>query len=181
MASRPFVRPSFVAPFVLLVGLFAAGCSGDVQSNPGPSEANPLDAEESALIAALNKLRAGAGITAPVQVCVALNVSAAAHADDMRDNAYLTDTGQDGSTPRSRGCAAGYKPACDDKTTAIAEVVASGVVTGAETLPQWEKDATTNGLLLNPGLTVIGVGRALQGDKPVWAMDLASKDDANCH
>ncbi len=180
MESRPFDRRSFLAPLALLVGLFAAGC-GDVQSNPGPSEANPLDPEESALIAALNKLRAGAGITAPVQVCVALNVSAAAHADDMRDHAYLDDNGQDGSTPRSRGCAAGYKPACDDKTTPMAEVVASGLVSGTDTLPQWEKEDVTKSLLLNPSLSVIGIGRALQGDVPVWAMDLASKDDASCH
>ena len=179
MASRLLDRPSVLASFALVLGLFAAGC-GDVQSNPGPSEANPLDAEESALIAGLNKLRADAGITTPVLVCASLNVSAAAHADDMRDNAYLSDTGQDGSTPRSRGCAAGYKPACDDTTTAMAETVASGLVTGAETLPQWEKDAKTKELLLNPALSVVGIGRALQGDVPTWAMDLASKDDASC-
>ena len=65
MASRPFDRRSVFAPLALLVGLFASGCSGDVQSNPGPSEANPIDAEESAVIAGLNKLRAGAGITTP--------------------------------------------------------------------------------------------------------------------
>jgi uncharacterized protein YkwD len=163
-----------------LVGLFVAGC-GDVVSTPGPSAANPLDAEESALISGLNKLRADAGIAAPVQVCAALNVSASAHADDMRDNAYLSDTGQDGSTARSRGCAAGYKPACNDTSTAMAEVVASGLVTGADTLPQWEKDDKTKSLLLNPALSVIGLGRALQGDVPVWAMDLASKDDPSCH
>ncbi len=179
MASRLPDRPSVLAPFALVTGLFAAGC-GDVQSNPGPSEANPLDAEESALIAGLNKLRAGAGITTPVLVCASLNVSAAAHADDMRDNAYLSDTGQDGSTPRSRGCAAGYKPACDNTTTAMAETVASGIVSGAETLPQWEKDAKTKELLLNPAFSVVGIGRAIQGDVPTWAMDLASKDDASC-
>ena len=181
MASRPFDRRSVFAPLALLVGLFASGCSGDVQSNPGPSEANPIDAEESAVIAGLNKLRAGAGITTPMLVCVSLNVSAAAHADDMRDNAYLSDTGPDGSTPRSRGCKVGYSPACDDKTTAMAEVVASGLVNGADTLPQWQKDEKTQALLLNPALSVVGIGRALQGDVPTWAMDLASKDDASCH
>ncbi len=179
MELRHLDRRSVLAPLALALGLFAAGC-GDVQSIPGPSEANPLDAEESALIAGLNKIRADAGITTPVLVCASLNVSAAAHADDMRDNAYLSDAGQDGSTPRSRGCAAGYKPACDDTTTAMAEAVASGLVTGAETLPQWEKVEKTKALLLNPALSVVGVGRALQGDVPTWALDLASKDDASC-
>lgn len=179
MALRLLDRPSVLASFVLVTGLFAAGC-GDVQSMPGPSEANPLDAEESALIAGLNKLRADAGITTPILICASLNVSASAHADDMRDNAYLSDTGQDGSTPRSRGCAAGYKPACDSTTTAMAETVASGLVKGVDTLPQWEKEPKTKELLLNPALSVIGIGRAIQGDVPTWAMDLASKDDASC-
>ncbi len=180
MATRPFDRRSVLAPLGLLLGLFVAGC-GDVATNLGPSASNPLDAEESALISALNKLRADAGIAAPVLVCASLNVSASAHADDMRDNVYLSDTGQDKSTPRTRGCAAGYKPACDDTSTAMAEVVASGIVTGAETLPQWEKDEMTKALLVNPTLSVVGLGRALQGDVPVWAMDLAAKDDASCH
>jgi uncharacterized protein YkwD len=180
MASRFFDRRSVLAPLGLVLGLFVTGC-GDVATNLGPSGANPLDSEESALISALNKLRADAGIAAPVLVCSSLNTSASAHADDMRDNAYLSDTGQDSSTPRTRGCAAGYKPACNDTSTAMAETVASGIVTGAETLPQWEKDDTTKSLLVNPALTVVGLGRSLQGDVPVWAMDMASKDDASCH
>ena len=180
MASRPFDWRSVLAPSGLLLGLFVVGC-GDVATNLGASPANPLDAEESALISGLNKLRADAGIAAPVLVCKSLNVSASAHADDMRDNGYLSDTGQDSSTPRTRGCAAGYKPACDTASTGMAETVASGIVTGPETLPQWEKDDKTRSLLLNPALNVVGIGRSLQGDVPVWAMDLASKDDASCH
>jgi uncharacterized protein YkwD len=180
MASLSSNRRSVLAPFGLLLGLFVVGC-GDVATNLGPSEANPLDAEESALIAGLNKLRADAGIAAPVLVCASLNVSASAHADDMRDNAYLSDTGQDSSTPRTRGCAAGYKPACSDTSTPMAETVASGIVSGTGTLPQWQKDEATKTLLVNPALTVVGIGRSLQGDVPVWAMDLASKDDPSCH
>ncbi len=180
MASRPFDRRSVLAPLGLVLGFFVIGC-GDVATNLGPSGANPLDAEESALIAALNKLRADAGIATPMLVCTSLNVSASAHADDMRDKGYLSDTGQDMSTPRTRGCAAGYKPACNDASTPMAETVASGVGTGPETLPQWEKDDKTKTLLVNAALGVVGIGRSLQGDVPVWAMDLAAKDDASCH
>jgi uncharacterized protein YkwD len=179
MAWRLLSRRSVLAPLALGCGLLSAGCGG-VELNRVASEANPLDAEESSLVASLNKFRADAGIATPVQVCASLNVSASAHADDMRDNAYLSDTGQDGSTPRSRGCAAGYSAACNDTSTAMAEMVASGLLKGADTLPQWEKDEMTKGLLLNPALTVIGVGRSLEGETPVWAMDLASKDDASC-
>lgn len=179
MASRHLDRRSVLAPFGLLLGLFVVGC-GDVATNLGPSSANPLDAEESALVSGLNKLRADAGITTPMLVCNSLNVSASKHADDMRDNGYLSDTGLDSSTPRTRGCAAGYQPACNNTSTPMAETVASGIVTGAETLPQWEKDDKTKSLLVNPGLTVLGIGRSLQGDVPVWAMDLAAKDDASC-
>jgi hypothetical protein len=63
----------------------------------------------------------------------------------------------------------------------MAETVASGIVSGADTLPQWEKDEKTRALLVNPALSVVGIGRSLQGDVPVWAMDLAAKDDASCH
>jgi uncharacterized protein YkwD len=177
MARRLCDRLSFLA---LGLGLFTLGC-GDVTSIPGASEANPLDTEEGALVQALNSFRGGLGISTPVEVCSSLNVSASKHADDMRDKGYLSDKGKDGSTPRTRGCAAGYAPACSDSTLSMAESVASGFVTGSQTLPQWTMDANTKGILSNPALNVVGVGRALQGDAPTWALDLASKDDTSCH
>src|SRR5262245_40391387 len=103
-----------------------SGCSGDTEAQPpGPSEANPPDAEESAVVQAVNDLRAQQGIQM-MKACTSLNVSASKHSDDMRDHGYLDDEAPDGSTPRSRACEAGYQAACGT-STAMAELVASGI------------------------------------------------------
>src|SRR5262249_48950519 len=102
--------------------------------------------------------------------------------DDMRDKDYLSDKGQDGSTPRSRACATGYQPACDDHA-AMAELVASGIDDPAATLAQWTKDTKpggTNEIVSNPGLVVVGVGRAGGLSVPYWALDLGGANDPTC-
>lgn len=163
----------------LAASAILGGCSGETQFTPGKSDANPLDNEENALLLALNELRKGAGISAPVTVCAALNVAASAHSDDMRDNSYLSDKAQDGSTPRERSCAAGYKPGCGT-TVGMAEVVASGFADGKSTLPQWTKEDGTKAILVNASLNVVGVGRSTGGEAVVWTLDLASEQDASC-
>jgi uncharacterized protein YkwD len=168
-----------IPAFGLLLGLVACGC-GSTEFAETKSPANPLDPEESDLVLQLNLFRQdNAGITTPVIVCKALNVSASEHADDMRDTGYLSDTAPDGSSPRSRACAAGYKPACDTQA-AMAEVVAKGSAVATVTFPQWTMDAKTKPLLLNPGLSVVGVGRSL-GEPITWTMDMSSIDDPACH
>jgi uncharacterized protein YkwD len=168
-----------IPAFGLLAGLVACGC-GSTEFAETKSQANPLDAEESDLVLQLNLFRRdNAGITTPVIVCTALNVSASEHADDMRDKNYLSDMAPDGSIPRTRACAAGYKPACAPNAP-MAEVVAQGFVLAKSTFPQWTMDANTKPLLLNPGLTVVGVGRSL-GDSTMWSMEMSSVDDPACH
>lgn len=162
----------------LAAGAALVGCSGDTQFTPGKSDAK-LDSEEDALLLALNQLRKDAGIADPVTVCASLNVSASAHSDDMRDNSYLSDKAQDGSTPRQRSCTAGYKPGCGT-TVGMAEVVASGFPDGKSTLPQWTKESSTKDILTSTALTVVGVGRSTGGEAVVWTLDLASESDASC-
>lgn len=164
---------------VLVAGL-AVACSGTTDApDAEPSEANPLDSEESALFFSLNEYRQNHGV-APVKQCVVLNVSASKHSDDMRDQNYLDDTAPDGTTARARACSEGYQPACDN--TAMAELVGSGLENGDPTLDQWTKDATTEAIVVNPGLTVAGVGRSLWGiEKPaVWTLDFGASDDPSC-
>ncbi|MFO0758666.1 MAG: CAP domain-containing protein [Byssovorax sp.] len=175
MAARTTTR--LLAPLLGMLA-FLTACSGDTQTIAGKSDPK-LDDQEDALLLALNDLRKGAGIADPVKVCASLDVSASAHSDDMRDESYLSDKGKDGSTPRSRSCAAGYKPGCGT-SVAMAEVVAAGFSDGKSTLPQWTKDEGTKAILLNASLNVVGVGRALGGDQGVWTLDLASEDDASC-
>lgn len=146
---------------------------------PEESQANPLDAEESALLQELNDYRAARGVGAAKQ-CRALNVAASKHSDDMRDQNYLSDVAKDGKTARQRDCEAGYQPACD--MVAMAELVGSGLETGEATLGQWTDDPQTEAIVLNASLVVVGVGRSLWGtDQPaVWTVDLGAADHASC-
>ena len=183
MATRFFdslVARGVALGLTVLGGTFTGGCGGDTTVTPGKSEANPLDDEENSLLLSLNELRGGAGISAKVIICKSLNISASAHSDDMRDGRYLSDKAPDGSTPRDRGCKAGYTPACGS-TIAMAEVVASGFPDGKSTLPQWTMDDKTKAILINPSLGVVGTGRSTGGDAVVWTLDLASEDDPSCH
>ena len=166
---------------ITLAGLMVAtaACSGNSSNevDAGPSQANPLDAEESALLQQINDHRASNSIT-PVRQCATLNESASQHADDMRDKGYLDDAGQDGSKPRERACDAGYKTGCDQ--TAFAELVASGVEDASATLGQWTKATNTNDILLNPELGVAGIGRSLGGEVPYWAVDFGTLTEPSC-
>lgn len=143
----------------------------------GPSPANPLDSVETTLVSEINAARAAAGAPA-VAECRALNVSAAAHSDDMRDNAYLSDVGKDGSTPRERACGAGYAPACEN--VFMAELVASGSGDPVHTVGQWKGDAASNAAMLEPALKVLGVGVSYGEEEPVWTVDLGAEDDGSC-
>ena len=62
---------------------------------------------------------------------------------------------------------------------AMAELVASGVWKAEGTLSQWKKQATS-GILVDPTLVMVGIGRAQGGDAPIWTLDLASADDPSC-
>jgi uncharacterized protein YkwD len=160
--------------------LSAAACSGSTEDGtpPGPSTANPLDAEESAMVQAVNDLRGDNGIQM-LKDCATLNVSASKHSDDMRDQGYLDDVAPDGSTPRSRACEAGYQSACSD-SSAMAELVASGIETAEGSLGQWTKDEKNRNLLIDPNLVALGVGRADGGESPYWTLDLGSAVEPSC-
>ena len=171
--DRP-LWPSF--GLFLLLSSSLPGCGSEV-GRDGPSPANPLDPVETTLVSELNGARAEVGAP-PVTVCRSLNVSAAAHSDEMRDNRYLNDVGVDGSTPRDRACDAGYKPACDN--VFMAELVASGSADPVHTVGQWKGDAASSKALLDPGLRVAGVGVSYGEEEPVWTVDLGGDDDPSC-
>jgi uncharacterized protein YkwD len=172
-------RPSLCAPLALALAAALAGCSGNAVCVCGPSIANPLDADEDAIVQQLNIARSAAGV-GPVTACVTLNVSAAAHSDDMRDNDYLSDVSPvDGSTVRTRACAAGYKAACGT-TIPMAELVAEGNGTGDETYQQWADDAMSSPILVEKEYLVVGVGQSRGLQNEYWTLDLASVDDPSC-
>ncbi len=172
----------FARAIAVLVPLsLCAACGGNTSAVDAPSQANPLDAEESDVIYELNSLRTAAGVPV-VTVCSSLNVSASAHSDDMRDNDYLSDTPptNPASTVRTRACTAGYAPACTG-TIPMAELVAEGYGTGAETVMQWQMDSTAGPILVEAPFVVAGVGRSQGATNQYWALDLAATaDPANC-
>jgi uncharacterized protein YkwD len=171
--------PSFSRSAAVLLPLVLAACNGSTTAVGGPSQANPLDPEENAAIAQVNVLRVMAG--APqVTVCASLNVSASAHSDDMRDNNYLAEMSPDGSTVRTRACKAGYTPSCTGNLP-MAELVAEGSGTGAETVAQWANDATAGPILVQKDLVVAGIGRSFGVDNERWTLDFASVTDPSCN
>ena len=174
-------RLAWVARLVTITSaLCVVACSGSTEDGtpPGPSQANPLDAEESAMVQAVNDLRAESGVQM-VKDCATLNVSASKHSDDMRDQGYLADVAPDGSTPRTRACEAGYQAGCS-QTTALAELVASGIATAEGSLGQWTKQESTTKILVDPGLVALGVGRADGGESPYWTLDFGSVVEPSC-
>jgi len=161
---------------VVAVAFGLAGC-GDEGSPDGPSEANPLDSEEAALLSNLNELRGQSALGA-LSVCASLNVSAAAHSDDMRDEEFVAGEGSDGSKARDRACDAGYAPACAGGI--FMEVVGSGGREGYIMLRNWQDDATTNQVMLDANLVVAGVGRTVTDDGARWTLDLGMESDPSC-
>lgn len=160
-----------------LIPILTAGCGSDVGVT-GPSQANPLDNGEQAVMDAINAHRATSGQSA-LTICASLNVSASAHSDDMRDRGYQSDIGKDGSTTMTRACDAAYAPACANGV--MAEVIASGSDDPAHTVGQWKADAVASPILVNPSLTVIGVGRSFREDESsIWTVDFGGQPDPSC-
>jgi uncharacterized protein YkwD len=175
MILRTFlVGVAFVAlPFAVL------GCNGATACDCGPTPANPLDAEDNAIVQDLNNLRNSVGVPA-VTVCKSLNVSAAAHSDDMRNNNYLAMDAPNGSDVRTRACMAGYAAACST-TIPMAELLAEGNPTGDSTFMQWSGDANAKTHLIDQALTVVGLGHSIGLNNQYWTLDMASVADPSCN
>lgn len=161
----------------LALGVSTVGCSS-VEYADSVSQANPLDAVENDLVGRLNELRSNAG-AAVLKVCASLNASASAHSDDMRDNGYLKDVGPDGSTAVTRACKAGFSVACDGGV-GMAELLAKGYASAAQTVDQWAADPGTQPVLVNPDFVTVGVGRSMGGESAIWTLDLAAAEDPSC-
>lgn len=166
-------------PLSLTLALFASACGESPVASNQPSSPD-LDAEESAALYEVDRLREGSGVPGALIVCKALSASASAHSDDMRDVGYVAEEGADGSTPRERGCEAGYTPACETAAS-LTELIASGSGTGKDLVASWAADAGSRAALLDASMIVAGIGRAKNGEGEIWwTLDLASVDHASC-
>jgi uncharacterized protein YkwD len=163
---------------LLVLPLALAACNGT--TGLPATIANPLDPERAAAVAELNSIRASAGVS-QLTVCASLNVSASGHSDDMRDNNYLAEVSPlTGSDVRTRACSAGYNTACASSNP-MAELVAEGYSSGAQTITQWQADATSGPILTKAGMTVVGMGRSVGADNVFWTLDLSSATDPSCN
>lgn len=163
----------------LVCAMATVGCVSEGTGTNGPSDP-ALDADESALLYEVDRLREDNGIPGALIVCKALSTSAALHSDDMRDKGYVAETAPDGTSVRARACKAGYQPGCGD-TSAMAELVAGGVTDAVGLVKKWAENPEAKGVLLNTMLVTAGAGRALAEDgTPYWTLDLGGKDDPSC-
>ena len=170
------------APLAFVLAASVVGCSGTatLESSKDASEANPLDDNEKALLAAIVAYRGqhGAG---PLTDCATLNVASSLHADDMRDHGYLSDIGKlDNSSVNSRACSAGYQAGCTTMY-AMGELVSSGISDPDALIVQWSTDPKTLAILVDPHLLVIGVGQSFGAAPPVWSVDLGGAMESSCN
>jgi uncharacterized protein YkwD len=159
------------------------GCGGTTACDCTPTPGNPLDADSNQIVQSLNASRMAKGVPT-VTVCYSLNVSAAAHSDDMRDNGYLSDVSPTTmSTVRTRACSAmpSYAPACSTTNLIpMAELVAEGNGDGTSTYAQWSSDMTAAPILIEAPFVVVGVGHSIGATNEFWTLDLASQNDPSC-
>ncbi|APR77124.1 Hypothetical protein A7982_02471 [Minicystis rosea] len=158
--------------------LMLSACANTTTTNDVSDPA--LDPFESDAIYEMNRVREDAGVAAILTACTSLNVSATKHSDDMRDQDYLKEQGLDGSTIRTRSCAAGYQPGCVE-STAMGELIAKGIDDGKTVVAQWSTNADAHALMVSPSLVAIGVGRSLGEDGTMWwTVDLGGQADPSC-
>ncbi len=110
-------------------------------------------AEEAEVVERINLERAGNGLS-PVQIDGRLMAAAVRHSEDMRDGCFLSHTGSDGSTARSRMRDAGY-PAGGS------EAAGAGQTTPAQIVQGWMGSTPHRAILLNANARHVGVGHAV--------------------
>lgn len=166
-------------------GETCADCASDCGSCSGCTGAGDattaLDAEEQQFLARLNAYRADAGED-PVEVCVSLSRAAQGHSEDMRDDDYFSNTGNDGTDPYERACNACYELGCGPQV-AMAELIAAGNSGAAATIAQWQDSAGERDMLRSSSYSQVGIGRATGGGMygSYWTLLLAAATEPSCN
>jgi uncharacterized protein YkwD len=159
----------------------AADCGAcETCEGAGPGTTG-LDAEEQAFLGLINNYRSENGLGA-LSACTSLNRAAQGHSEDMRDLDYFSHTGQDGSSPWDRACAACYDLGCGPMT-AMAENIAAGNAGAAGTFMQWQTSPGHNANMLGASFTQIGIGRATGGGQygSYWTNVFGGATEPSCN
>ncbi len=141
-ATLPSATPTVSTP--------APTVEPSTSTTAAPTGTGSLPDLEQRLVALTNAERAKAGCGA-LTVDARLVASADAHAVDMVAKQYFDHTGPDGSTPTSRGAAAGYPGG-------VAENIATGFTEADGVMTAWMASDGHRANIVNCAYTVIGVG-----------------------
>jgi uncharacterized protein YkwD len=98
-----------------------------------------------------------------LKVDARLRSAARAHAADMAAKDFTGSRGSDGSDAAGRVSGAGFSGFAD-------ELTAKGGDAG-DAVKRWMRDDDAQDMLLDCGLTSIGVGAAMRGRTPYWTVD----------
>ncbi|KAF1332695.1 Cap domain, partial [Globisporangium splendens] len=96
--------------------------------------------------------------------------------DDMAKHNFISITGSDGSSPTSRGKAAGFN------STGVAELVGAGYTTAADMISAWMKSPDSSAIVLG-NYTHIGPGYTVEKSQRYvyyWSMDFAAGVGEEC-
>ncbi|NNF57222.1 MAG: CAP domain-containing protein [Rhodothermaceae bacterium] len=148
-------------PVLMLALGFAfllAGCDGVESLLPYDEAVDPPSAESSAMLAAVNALRAeerqcGSERFAPAPPLVwngRLHSAADAHTDDMASHDHFDHIGTDGSTVGDRVSREGYE------WSRVGENIARGQQTIDEVVADWAESAGHCANLMNPSFAEFG-------------------------
>ena len=113
------------------------------------------------VVALTNAHRTTAGCPA-LEVSPLLTQAAQRHSEDMARNSFMSHTGSDGSTLRSRVDDTGYL------WMRLAENIAAGYPTPASVVSAWMNSEGHRNNILNCSLTEIGVAHTYRADDPLY-------------
>lgn len=129
------------------------------------------------LLGEINEVRAREGVP-PLRPNVLLARAAEAHARSLAGGDASGHLGSDGSDPLQRITDAGYPPLTFGENTATGSSAPRRIVEA------WLASPGHRLVLLDPSYEEVGLGGALDTDRPVWVADFGSQSeppDTRCH
>jgi uncharacterized protein YkwD len=137
-----------------------------------PTPSYQLNAEESALFAAVNAQRIRAGCAA-LQLNTSLAKSARSHSLDMAIRNYFSHVGSDGTQPATRAANEGYP------YNGSYEVISAGQTTADQAVSAWITSKSHRAIILNCSLADGGPGYVRDTDGKgygyYWTFDMGAR------
>ena len=135
-----------------------------------------LEQVRQTMLARVNAERATAGAL-PFTLDPRLNAAAQSHAEDMLARSYYGHESPEGTRPRDRIQAKGYRPEM------VAENIARGALSVGDAVDGWLRSRDHRRNLLHPRLTEMGIGLAVGKDRTgytaVWVQTFGAPNPSN--